>query len=247
MTNEVTMRRDATGGRLLTGENYSDECLEMVDAWLREYVAVADRRVGRSGPVCPFMPRALDQHAVEARIRYDINGSSEPELIDELGTELSEFGKMDRSPHKSGILLDSRLIVMPHLGPTGWERLDAAYEHLKEFAVELGLMVGQFHPRCDERAVRNPDFRVSVAPVAMLAIRHMAPHDILFLNRSERWFKEYDSHFRSHFERGRIRDSLLLSLYNEAHDRFDAAGWQSEPSGRSSTGDDSAAGPSSSR
>jgi hypothetical protein len=210
-----------------TGENHSDEYLGLADAWLREYVAVADRRVGRSGPVCPFMPRALDQQAVESRIRYDINGSSEQELVDELGAEISEFGSTGRPSRKSGVLLDSRLIVMPHLGPEGWERLDAAYEHLKGFAVELGLMVGQFHPRCDERAVRNSDFRVSVAPVAMLAIRHMAPHDILFLHRSDQWFKEYDSHFRSHFERGRIRDSFLLSLYDGARDRSDAAGHSS--------------------
>ncbi|MEN3265537.1 MAG: hypothetical protein V7646_2431 [Pseudonocardia sp.] len=31
----------------------------------------------------------------------------------------------------------------------------------------------------------------------------MAPHDILFLHRSERWFKEYDSRFRSHFRTSR--------------------------------------------
>ncbi|GAA3058359.1 hypothetical protein GCM10010464_23660 [Pseudonocardia yunnanensis] len=209
-------------------ENHSDEYLGLADGWLREYVAVADRRVGRSGPVCPFMPRALDQQAVEARVRYDINGSSEQELINELGTEISEFGSTGRPARKSGVLLDSRLIVMPNLGPEGWERLDAAYAHLKGFAVELGLMVGQFHPRCDERAVRNSDFRVSVAPVAMFAIRHMAPHDVLFLHRSEQWFKEYDSHFRSHFERGRIRDSLLLSLYGSARDRFDATGWPTD-------------------
>ena len=241
------MQRVAMGDHSAADENHPDECLRLADAWLREYVAAGDRRVGRSGPVCPFMPRALDQHAVETRIRYDINGSSEPELINELRAEISEFGNVDRPPHKSGVLLDSRLIVMPHLGPEGWERLDAAYVHLKRFAVELGLMVGQFHPRCDERAVRNSDFRVSVAPVAMLAIRNMAPHDILFLNRSEQWFKEYDSHFRSHFERGRIRDSLLLSLYSSARDRFDAAGWQAEPREPSSTDDDSAAGQSSSR
>jgi hypothetical protein len=212
------------GGHPTTDENHSDEYLRLADAWLREYVAVGDRRVGRSGPVCPFIPRALDQHALDARIRYDINGSSEPDLRNQLRTEISEFGDADRPPHRSGVILQSRLIIMPQLGPEGWECLDAAYGHLKNFAVELGLMIGQFHPRCDERAVRNPDFRVSVAPVAMLAIRHMAPHDILFLHRSERWFKEYDSRFRSQFERGRIRDSLLLSLYGSARDRLNQPG-----------------------
>jgi hypothetical protein len=207
----------------MTDEIHSGGYRRLVDAWLREYVAVGDRRVGRSGPVCPFVPHALTQHAVQTEIRCDIVGSSESELIDELRAEINEFAAAERPPRNTGVLLESRLVVMPRLDAAGWERLDAAYEHLKDFAVARGVMVGQFHPRCDQRAVRNPDFRVSVAPVAMLAIRYMAPHDILFLHSSERWFREYDARFQSHFERGRIRDSLLLSLYRSARDRHSLA------------------------
>jgi hypothetical protein len=188
----------------------------LVDAWLREYVAVGDRRVGRSGPVCPFIPHALAQDAVQTDIRCDITGSNASELMDVLRAEISEFAAAGRPARNTGVLLESKVVVMPRLDAAGWQRLDAVYEDLKDFAVERGVMVGQFHPHCDERAVRNPDFRVSIAPVAMLAIRYMAPHDILFLHPSERWFKEYDSRFRSHFERGRVRDSLLLSLYSKA-------------------------------
>ncbi|MHC8505367.1 DUF6875 domain-containing protein [Pseudonocardia artemisiae] len=198
--------------------NHPDKYRRLAHAWLREYVSSADRRIGRSGPVCPFVPHALAQHALQTDIRYDITGCSESELTDELRAEICEFAAAGRPAHSAGVLLESRLVAMPCVDADGWERLDAAYGHLKDVAVGLGLMVGQFHPRCDERAVRNPDFRVSVAPVAMLAIRHMAPHDILFLHRYERWFKEYDSRFRSHFQRGRIRDPLLLSLYSSARD-----------------------------
>jgi heptaprenyl diphosphate synthase len=205
------------GSCAMIDENHSDACRRLVDAWLREFISVGDRRIGRSGPVCPFIPRALAQHAVETAIRYDIDGSSGPELSDKLRAEISEFGKKGRPPHNTGVLLESRLIVMPRMDPEGWERLNAVHAYLKNYAAELGLMIGQFHPDCDERAVRNSGFRVSIAPIAMLAIRHMAPHDILFLHHSERWFKEYDSRFRSHF---RIRDSLLLSLYSRARDRY---------------------------
>src|ERR1700754_1146454 len=200
----------------MTTDSHSGDYHMLVDDWLREYVAVGDRRVGRSGPVCPFIPRALAQHAVQTDIRYDIAGSSASELQDKLRAEISKFAADGRPLSNTGVLLDSRLVVMPHMDTADWERLDTVYEHLKDFAVEHGVMIGQFHPQCDERAVRNPEFKVSVAPVAMLAIRHMAPHDILFLHRSERWFKEYDARFRSHYQRGRIRDSLLLSLYRTA-------------------------------
>jgi hypothetical protein len=156
---------------------------------------------------------------VDIRMRWDLDGSSEAELDEELRAEIRAFGEAERSPQRSGVVLDSRLIVMPRMGREGWSCLDAVYAHLKNFAVESGLMVGQFHPLCDERAVRNSDFRVSVAPVALLAMRHMAPHDILFLHDSGRWFQEYDMRFGFHFQRGRIRDSLLLSMYSEARER----------------------------
>jgi hypothetical protein len=203
----------------------SGEYRRLVDAWLRDYVSVGDRRVGRSGPVCPFIPRALAQHALRTGIRYDIAGHNESELMDKLRAEISEFAAEGRPLRNTGVQLESRLVVMPCLDAKGWECLDAVYRHLKDFVVERGLMIGQFHPHCDERAARNPDFRVSVAPVAMLAIRYMAPHDILFLHHSERWFKEYDSRFRPHYERGRIRDSFLLALYNTARDRNGPTAW----------------------
>jgi heptaprenyl diphosphate synthase len=209
----------SSGGRIMLDKNNSEEQFRAVDAWLREYVGVADPRVGRSGPVCPFIPRALKERAVETRMRYDIDGASEAELIDELRAEINDFGTSAHSKSNSGVRLDSRVIVMPRMEPAGWERLDAAYEQLKHSAVESGKMIGKFHPRCDDRAVRNSGFRVSVAPVAMLAIRHMAPHDILFLRDSERWFREYDSRFGSHYQRNQIRDSLLRTLYSDARDR----------------------------
>jgi hypothetical protein len=53
----------------------------------------------------------------------------------------------------------------------------------------------------------------------MLAIRHMAPHDILFLNDSAHWFREYDSRFGERFARNLIRDPLLFSLYDQAVER----------------------------
>jgi hypothetical protein len=57
----------------------------------------------------------------------------------------------------------------------------------------------------------------------------MAPHDILFLHRSARWFAQYDLRFGSHFERGRVRDSLLLSLYSQARDRHRVATGPTSP------------------
>ena len=57
----------------------------------------------------------------------------------------------------------------------------------------------------------------------MLAIRYMAPHDILFLGDSIEWFKEYDSRFGERFAKNRVRDSLLVDLYSTAREKYGAS------------------------
>ena len=73
-------------------ESRSDEYRMLADAWLREYVSNGDRRVGRTGPVCPFIPRTLAQHDLATHVRYDIAGSSELELSNKLRAAIREFG-----------------------------------------------------------------------------------------------------------------------------------------------------------
>src|SRR3954454_5405026 len=133
----------------MTDQIHPDEYSRLVDVWLREYVSADDRRVGRSGPVCPFTPRALVEGAVDIRVRYDIDGTSEPELEAQLRAEILEFGEAGRPPRSSGVSLECRLTVMPRTGPAEWDRLDAVYHAgLKDFAVQAGVMIGQFHPAC---------------------------------------------------------------------------------------------------
>lgn len=192
----------------------------LVEDWLRTYVSTGDLRVGRSGPVCPFMPRALKHDFVGTHVRCDIDGVDEEGLVDALSAEIGTFGGPECLKNSSGVVLDSTIVVMPRMDTAGCARLDAVYEQVKRVAVTSGKMVGVFHPYCDDRAVRNPDFRVSIAPVALVAIRYMAPHDILFLNDSPRWFAEYDKRFNVYYQRGRVRDPLLLSLYRDARRRY---------------------------
>ena len=97
--------------------------------------------------------------------------------------------------------------------------LDEAHARLKNIAVEGGAMIGQFHPACDERSVRNDGFRVSRSPLPLLAVRHMAAHDILFLHEHPHWFAAYRERFGAQFAEGRIREPLMLGLYAAAERR----------------------------
>ncbi|GAA2943586.1 DUF6875 domain-containing protein [Streptomyces enissocaesilis] len=190
-----------------------DRDLARIDDWLRSYVGSVHPELGRRGPVCPFVPPALSDHAVQFSLRYEIDGLDGALLHRTLEAEIRDFVRVARPVPHSGTSLESRVVALPDTGPEGWRTLDQEYEALKNKAVDSGLMIGQFHPHCDERAVRNPAFRVSVAPLGVLAIRRMAPHDVLFLHDRRNWFGIYDRLFRSYYQRGRIRDPLLRRLH----------------------------------
>ena len=197
--------------------------LERVLGWLHDYVSAPTPHLGRNGPVCPFVPSALGDNAVRSSFYYGVDGRDPRGLHSLLADELREFDRTAAPPSKAGTSLASLLVVLPDTGPEGWVIMDQAYGGIKEFAVATGLMVGQFHPACDERAVRNPDFPVSRAPVGLFAVRRMAPHDILFLHSDPEWFAVYRQRFGSHYTRGKVRDPLMRELYQNAVREFEAA------------------------
>jgi len=193
-----------------------DADLAVVKRWLRDYVSEPSPQLGRSGPVCPFVPPALSQDTVRFHLRYAVDGRNPRQLTAVLVEEMTAFRDTVDPPGRSGRSLASLLVVLPNTGPTGWATLDRVYESLKDTAVDQGLMIGQFHPSCDERGARNAAFPVSRAPIALVAIRHMAPHDILFLHDRPDWFAAYRRRFAEVVDAGRIRDPLLRELYQSA-------------------------------
>jgi hypothetical protein len=197
--------------------------LSMVLEWLQNYVAAPSERIGRPGPVCPFVPAALSDNAIRFGFYYGVDGTDPDEVRSLLIDELREFNRTAAPPNRAGTSLSSLVIVLPDTASPGWATMDAVYEDLKEFAVTSGLMVGQFHPDCDERAVRNPAFPVSKSPVGLFAARRMAPHDVLFLHSDPRWFCVYQERFGEHFSRGKVRDPLMRELYWNATRAFEAS------------------------
>lgn len=196
-------------------------------SWLRDYVGAPSPRIGRRGPVCPFVPAALGDSAVRFSFYYGIDGAGgdDPARIRSLlRDELREFDAVAAPPGRAGTSLASLIVALPDTVRAGWAIMDEVYGDIKEFAVARGLMVGQFHPACDERAVRNPGFPVSRSPVGLFAARRMAPHDVLFLHGDPRWFAVYQERFGAHFDRGKVRDPLMRDLYWNASRAFAASG-----------------------
>ncbi|MGW0916259.1 DUF6875 domain-containing protein [Streptomyces sp. NPDC002784] len=188
--------------------------IAVLDSWLLDYISQPHPQLRRKGAVCPFVPAALQADALRAAFHYEVSGKDPEELHDLLEEELTRFV---RRPAENS--LDSLVVVLPDLAEAGYAALDEVHARLKDTAVAGGAMIGQFHPACDERSVRNDGFRVSRSPLPLLAVRHMAAHDILFLHELPHWFAAYRERFGAQFTDGRVREPLMLGLYASAERR----------------------------
>ncbi|MFE3197931.1 DUF6875 domain-containing protein [Embleya sp. NPDC059237] len=195
-----------------------DTDLRVLVDWLQDDVSRPHPDLKRPGPLCPFVPAALNAGTLRFEFRYQVTGDDPGELRDVLADRLRRFPPPAAGAHKTS--LECLIMALPDLAEENWTALDEAHTDLKDLAVDHGLMIGQFHPDCDERSVRNHVLRASRSPVPLLAARHMAPHDILFLHDCPRWFDAYHKQFSAQFVDGRVNDPLMLGLFAAAKRRY---------------------------
>ncbi|MGX7825922.1 DUF6875 domain-containing protein [Actinokineospora sp. 24-640] len=187
-----------------------------VHEWVDEYLTRPHPEIGRTGAVCPFVGPARSAGTLVVRrwpVRPEAGGTELTAVIDRMTTAF-------RAEHWSAENAALHTLVVVLDGLADWAALDRAQAAAKPGLVAQGLMLGQFHPLCDERAARNPGFQVSRSPMPLLALRRMAYHDILFLHEDPEWFAAYQARFGGHYaSRGHV-DPLFADLYAEAASRW---------------------------
>ncbi|KAK1184905.1 polyprenyl synthetase family protein [Streptomyces sp. NBS 14/10] len=187
----------------------------LIHDWLNGYIAQPNDRLGRGGAVCPFVAPSLRAGSLEIQVRTVGSAPVVGTVIDMVHHALDEFDLIEWEG--SNPALRSLLVAMPDLAPTECHLLDEAHRAVKSAAVRRGMMIGQFHPLCEEPAARNPGFRVNRSPVPLVAIRPMALHDILFLKDRKDWFDEYHRRFGSHYKPSRDAiEPLFVELFQRA-------------------------------
>lgn len=190
--------------------------------WMLDYLCQPEPRLGRVGAVCPFVEPSLVADALRLEI-VDLEGTISYTRLETVVCEA-----VDRF-HAMVWPVQNRLLNTLVTGITGLSAgdcalLDLVQANLKTPLVQTGVMIGQFHPDCDDRSARNSAFLVSRSPVPLVAIRHMAMHDILFLDERGDWFIEYDRRFgRRYRNPGRI-DPLFTERYHAAVARWRGEG-----------------------
>ena len=180
-------------------------------SWVDEYVCRPHAEIGRRGVVCPFVPGMRRAGGLRVEVDLAIDGTDAAALEARVRAAIPVFEAIPLDARKKSLVL-----LFPNLGEQHGATLDQVQAALKPDAVRLGLMLGQFHPASMEPAARNPGFLANRCPVPALAIRHMATHDILFLDHDREMFAAYDARFGERFARGRVPDRYLVGRYEAA-------------------------------
>lgn len=160
--------------------------LRAVADWINAFVARPDKQLGRSGPVCPFVPRALECMTLWLAPER-IAGRSVQDVVELIGDYKKLF--LDSQPVDSDAVYKSVVVVFTDLSA---ERAKSVFDHvLQHLAVpsyaEEGLVLGAFYERNEGTAIYNPSFRPFAAPVPFLLIRQAVVSDWKFFLDSEQW------------------------------------------------------------
>lgn len=153
-----------------------------ITQWTKNFLAKPHAELGRSGPVCPFLPRALQLNTIRlAVIRAKNLEQSQIEAI--VRNYRDDFLALEPNDGELAFY-KAILLIFPDIGgEEAFQLIDGVQKTLKPFFVESGLMLGEFHEWNESPGLHNPDFRPLRSPIPMLAIRFMADADLPFLHQ----------------------------------------------------------------
>ncbi|MBV2364459.1 DUF6875 domain-containing protein, partial [Streptomonospora nanhaiensis] len=186
--------------------------------WMTTFLITPHPEIGRKGAVCPFVEPAMRGQT----LRVEHRRVPAHATVDDIAALVDHMAEVFTTAHwkHPNRVLHALVVVVDGLPPDRTRVLDDAHPLVKPALVSRRLMLGQFHPHCPDTAARNPAFPVSRSPVPLLAMRHMAFHDVLFLHQDRAWFTSYAQAFGHRYRRGTIPDPLFTDLYTQACRRW---------------------------
>ena len=165
-------------------------------AWVETVLVAPDPDLGRNGSVCPFIRSSLNERMVYVACRLE-SDCDDPELEAALRRSRDWFLDLQRDSDPHTRHLAALVTVLPRIDHRDAEPLNDLHASLKPEFVSQGLMIGQFHPKCDRPGIRSPQYRPLQSPVPFMAIRAMVPSDLPLLLDDPGYAATYFEQFAS--------------------------------------------------
>src|SRR5262252_1232919 len=174
---------DANRTRVLAESDRN--ALRAVADWIRTFVVKPHKDLGRAGPVCPFVPVALDHKTLwlAAERSAGRKAADVIQLIDSYKRLLLTAQPV------AGDDASNKSIVVVFTDLPAAQAKDFFSGVLQQIAVrsyaEDGLVMGPFYEGNDGTALYNPNFRPFTSPVPFLLMRRAVISDWKFFLNNE--------------------------------------------------------------
>jgi hypothetical protein len=194
--------------------------LRLTNCYLREFLARSHPLLGRAGPTCPFVPKALKLGSMRLAVIPGVPPAHQMAQLVKGFIRRFEATEPQRGPtavYKALLLLfpDVPLSAAP-------EVIDGTQNALKEDFVArgaraappetpavlwpwshrlAGLMLGEFHMLNNSPGLHSASFFPLRTLCPSLAIRHMAPTDLVFLSADKYPAPKRAAFLRAYIER----------------------------------------------
>ncbi len=167
------------------------DALHAVADWIKTFVARPNKDLGRSGPVCPFLPGALERKTLWLAPEQ-IADRTVPDVV----AVLDDYKRLflsaqpvegDDATYKSIVVVFTDLAA-----DRAQDFLDDVLEQLGVPSyVEEGLVLGGFYESNEGTAIYNPSFRPFTSPVPFLLMRLAVISDWKFYLDDEDWLNRW--------------------------------------------------------
>jgi hypothetical protein len=187
-------------------------------SYVVNYLAMPHPDLGRPGPVCPFVPLALQKDLVQLTAARRVLRSKEelslvmgsfPDFFDSIRPESQDL--LGNGVNYKAIIFIFNRVPTDHAPAL----IDAVQYELKPTYIRKGFLIGQFYPSSPARGLHNTNFRPCDAPMPSLAVRHITVFDAPFMIDRNENILGYLARFG---DEGRQR---LMTLTEQGH--LDAA------------------------
>lgn len=162
--------------------------LRQVGDWIESFITQPHAHLGRSGPICPFVPGALDRNTLwlAAETIGDRGPSDLVDLMNDYRRRLLQAEPIE------GEGVDGKVIVVVFVDLPADRAADVFGGILDEVAaasyVDEGIVFGPFYEGNDGTAIYNSEFRPFQSPVPFVFVRHGVVSDWKFFLDDDDWF-----------------------------------------------------------
>jgi len=170
--------------------------LRSIADWIKNYVIKPHKDIGRPGPVCPFVPGALERKTLWLAPEQIAN-QSVPDVV-QLINGYKRLLLHAQPTEGEGLSFKAIVLAFTDLSADRAKDYldDAQIQDLKRPSyADDGVVLGEFHQRNEVTGAHNPSFQPFKSPVPFLLIRHADINDWVFFLDNEDWLSTWARRF----------------------------------------------------